>query len=384
MSLNDIREIEWAEYFDEEEKVPYYVNINTNETQSDIPQQMKEWKDEYVNAFISQSNWRKRQHDGKDFYYDKLTKSSVWEPPAEILAYEASLVELTQQRYQEAARRKAQANSKADISNDASQDDNIDDVDDWNNAGHDDEYDSDRTPPNLSPNLYSPQNDASGDEDDVEGGYFYDEQQDLDGTSGQGQDNNGDGTLDVPQISAEQRQLEQERQRKAEILQLEKRLSARDAIMEPGLYKHVARYLRLSEKPPQEVVSSLCKGYVGYAQLTHVVCDWIQLAEQGGTAAEGGHVAATALKESQDNEINQFIADGVAGLIKSRFDATLADKLMDEVQREPEWLVDMLNKPQVSSEEPHVICTHLNIAGGKSMLCWCRQCTGVDVAPPAD
>jgi hypothetical protein len=47
--------------------------------------------------------------------------------------------------------------------------------------------------------------------------------------------------------------------------------------------------------------------------------------------------------------MNQFIADEMAGLIKSRFDSTLADKLMDEAVREPEWLVDMMKKPKVSN-----------------------------------
>lgn len=60
-----------------------------------------------------------------------------------------------------------------------------------------------------------------------------------------------------------------------------------------------------------------------------------------------GSTAAIALKESQESQTNQFIADEVAGLIKSRFDATLADKLMDERVREPEWLVDMMQNPTV-------------------------------------
>ena len=53
------------------------------------------------------------------------------------------------------------------------------------------------------------------------------------------------------------------------------------------------------------------------------------------------------MKDSQNCLINQFIAEEISGLIKSRFDPTLADKLMDEVEREPEWLVDMMKKPQV-------------------------------------
>jgi hypothetical protein len=81
---------------------------------------------------------------------------------------------------------------------------------------------------------------------------------------------------------------EQERQRRAEIQLLEKKLSAKDAIMEPNLYSTVARYLQLTEKHPQEVVSALCKGYVGYAQLTHVVCDWLLLTDQDGERSMEG------------------------------------------------------------------------------------------------
>jgi hypothetical protein len=50
--------------------------------------------------------------------------------------------------------------------------------------------------------------------------------------------------------------------------------------------------------------------------------------------------------------MDQFISDQIAGLIKSRFDASLADKLMDEAEREPAWLVDMM-KPKVSRTQPH-------------------------------
>jgi hypothetical protein len=313
MDLNDTREIEWAEFFDEEGKIPYYVNILSNATQSDIPEEMKKWKEEYINDFLSKSNWRKREHQGKFFYYDKLTGTSVWQPPDELVQFEASLVQLTQQRFQEAARRKAAA-SAATAETGGEQEDFDDD--NWviTGSGSEDGFDSDRTPPDQSPNLYSPQYEGSGDENDVEGGYFYDEQQQAFG--GAGPEESGDLDIDMHvdssaqgpeqeqeqegegEMSAEQRQEEQERQRRAEVQLLEKRLSARDAIMEPGLYRQVARYLHLTEKHPQEVVSALCKGYVGYAQLTHVVCDWIQLAEgeEGGSnaAKEGvlvlGHV----------------------------------------------------------------------------------------------
>jgi hypothetical protein len=54
------------------------------------------------------------------------------------------------------------------------------------------------------------------------------------------------------------------------------------------------------------------------------------------------------VQEAQEKQMNQFVADNLAGLIKTRFKATLADKLMDEVDREPEWLVDMMKNPNVS------------------------------------
>lgn len=317
MDLTDARQIDWAEFFDEVGKVPYYVHIHSNATQSAIPLEMKEWKEEYVNDFLSKSNWRKREHEGKYFYYDKLTGTSVWEPPAELVEFEVSLVKLTQQRFQEAARRNAQANASTSSATSSSsteigteQQEEYDANDDnWviTASGSEDGYDSDRTPPDQSPNLYSPQYDDGSGEEDVEGGYFYDEQQDFDSTSTRQEDQGsgqmvssdtatGTGAESIQELelqlereaSVELSAEEQERQRQAEIQLLEKKLSARDAIMEPDLYSQVARYLQLTEKHPQEVVSALCKGYVGYAQLTHVVCDWIQLAELEGEQPKEG------------------------------------------------------------------------------------------------
>lgn len=298
MDLSDAREIEWAEFFDEEGKVPYYVHLLSNATQSAIPLEMKEWKEEYVNVFLSKSNWRKREHEGKYFYYDKLTGTSVWEPPAELVEFETSLVKLTQQRFQEAARQKAQAAAATATATASATRNGVEqeeyDVNDDNwvitASGSEDGYDSDRTPPDQSPNLYSPQYvEGSGDEDE-EGGYFYDEPQDFDSSTSSGQKEDSIQEMQQEPEASEQSAEEEERQRRVEIQLLEKKLYARDAIMEPGLYGQVARYLQLTEKHPQEVVSALCKGYVGYAQLTHVVCDWIQLAEQEGEQPQEGRI----------------------------------------------------------------------------------------------
>jgi hypothetical protein len=300
------REIDWAEYLDESRGVPYYVNIHTNETQSEAPESFKEWKEELVRDFLAKSNWRRREHDGKVFYYNKLTQESVWEIPLELLEYEKRLVVLSQQRYQEAAQRKAQAQSQSQSqSQDQSQDqdqgqsegqrnDGFGDDNYWvvggGEDGDDDGFDSDRTPPDQSPGFISPQYEPSDDEDGVEGGYFYDEEKDFGSIAVQMDSDIPDHSDSQPlletskteeEIAMEEQRLKElvELQRKAEIEVLEKKLSARDAIMEPGVYPQVSKYLQLTGKNPHEVVVSLCRGYVGFAKLTHVVCDWIAMAE---------------------------------------------------------------------------------------------------------
>lgn len=60
--------------------------------------------------------------------------------------------------------------------------------------------------------------------------------------------------------------------------------------------------------------------------------------------------------QEERSQTSQFIADELAGLIKSRFNPTLADRLMDEAEREPEWLVDMMKKPQVGGRGIKKIC----------------------------
>lgn len=274
MDLSDTREVEWAEFFDEEGQVPYYVHIPSNKTQSEIPQELKDWKEECVTDYLSKSNWRKGEHQGKVFYYDKLAKTSVWETPAELVELEASLVEITQQRFQVAAQLRAQ---KAE---DGVEDENNDNDNNWviTASGSENEFDSDRTPDHS----LSPQYEENG-EDGVEGGYFYDEQQEF-GSAGQEVDEGG-GIVhghEHGQEGGKHLELEKEQERRAEVQKLEKKIFAKDAVMEPGLYPLVAQYLQLTGKPPEEVVRGLCRGYVGYAQLTHVVCDWLELAEQQG------------------------------------------------------------------------------------------------------
>ena len=278
MDLTNCRKIDWAEFFDVEGNAPYFVHIPSRQTQREEPTEMKEWKEEQIISFLAKSNWRKREHEGKVFYYDKLSGSSVWEPPPELVEFESSLVKLTQEWYQENARREAETGSSSQ--GEAHKQDFDYNDDNWVITGSrsDDGYGSDRTPPDQSPNFYSPQYDGSGDDMDVEGGYFYDEHANfVESTQESEEDAKGSGLSEAK--SEKLRLEEEEEQRRIESELLEKKLSARDAVMEPDVYRRVSRYLELSGKDPSDVVNTLCKGYVGYAQLTHLVCDWIELAD---------------------------------------------------------------------------------------------------------
>ena len=42
--LNACREIQWAEYYDEDGQVPYYVHMQSRATQSAIPEEYAAWK----------------------------------------------------------------------------------------------------------------------------------------------------------------------------------------------------------------------------------------------------------------------------------------------------------------------------------------------------
>lgn len=86
--------------------------------------------------------------------------------------------------------------------------------------------------------------------------------------------------------------------------ELEAFLRQPDAVMEPNIMEHLREYV-MANGHPQQAVEYLTDSYVGFAQMSSLVCHWIKLTEEGGEGVEasattprGGRAKSQALDEA--------------------------------------------------------------------------------------
>jgi hypothetical protein len=290
MNADLIGETEWVEYFDEASDQPYYYNRNTNSTQYELPEEYDSWKNEEIDKYLKASTIWRRQKDekkGKYFYFNKRTNKTQWDVPSEQLDFESFLKQVIIDRYQ---------------------------IDDDNEYGSQDEAGGDDNAPkpydDFGENV-SPTYDSEPDLDDdamVEAAprlqrVFSD-----------------DSVQDEPeQDNQVATQEDQEEARRKEFESVTAKLSAKDAIMEPTIHKTTTRFMALCPedtlKSSRAVVQHLKQGYIGYAQMTHMVCEWVEKATEKATKGQG----------EGGFDADSFIADEVSGLIKRKFNKVLDD-----------------------------------------------------------
>jgi uncharacterized cupin superfamily protein len=239
MDASTISETDWVEYFDDNTQQPYYIHKVTQQSQFEIPEEYEEWKQQEIEKYLKTTNWRRRKDEKKDayYYFNKTTGKSQWEVPMEEEEFVEFLKSVNIERT------------------------------DWGTES------------------------GEGEGDDV----TYDEppHEDEYETSYQSRDF-GEPTEEGGEL------LEEEANAK-ELELLEAKLSAKDAIMEPSINQTIHKYLRLaSDATPGSVVTKLSQSYVGYAQLTHVMCSWI-----------------TLVNKNFDEDV--FIAKEMSALIKRKF-----------------------------------------------------------------
>jgi hypothetical protein len=245
MDASAISETDWVEYFDDNTQQPYYIHKTTQQSQFEIPDEYEEWKQQEIEKYLKTTNWRRRKDEKRDayFYFNKTTGKTQWEVPLE----EEEFVEFLKNV-------------------------NIDRTD-WGqeSGGEGDEGTFDEPPQ----------------DDDFE-------------TSYQSRD------FGEPTEEEDGEHREEESNAK-ELELLETKLSAKDAIMEPSINQTIHKYLRLaSDATPGSVVTKLSQSYIGYAQLTHVMCSWI-----------------TLVNKNFDEEA--FIAKEMSDLIKRKFNKVFSD-----------------------------------------------------------
>ena len=65
----------------------------------------------------------------------------------------------------------------------------------------------------------------------------------------------------------------------SKLLELERTLAAKDAVMEPGVMDSLRTYVASGGKP-EAAIELLSENYRGYAQMSSLVCGWLELTEE--------------------------------------------------------------------------------------------------------
>jgi uncharacterized cupin superfamily protein len=282
MDAANISETDWVEYYDETTQQPYYINKTTQISQFEIPEEYDEWKQQEIEKYLKTTNWRRRKDDKRDayFYFNKTTGKTQWEVPSEEEEFVEFLKNVNIERT------------------------------DWGEE--------------------EPGEEAEGTYDENIGNEFNHHEHDY-------------GSFDSPSLSrdfgesaAEDGELRGEEKDTKELELLEAKLTAKDAIMEPSVNQTIHKYLRIApDATPGSVVTKLSLGYVGYAQLTHVMCHWISLVKG----------------KSFDEEA--FIAKEMSALIKRKF-----NKVSLSVSLPPSLCLSLASPRSRLLLRPHLMVGH--------------------------
>lgn len=274
MNADLIEDSPWVRYYDEDSEQHYYYNRTAHQTQYELPEEYTEWKEAEIDKYLKSSTSWRRQMDkkkGKYFYFNKLTSKSQWEVPSEQSDFESFLDQVGQDR----AAGDSQYGEEEDYEDTTNQPKSFGEFDDVA----------------VTPTYESePDPDA---EDLPENAEMHRSFSEL--------TEDGDNTDEAAM---------QEEQRIREMEEAEKKLSRKDGIMEPDVFEAIKKYMTLCDSAtPKEIIHKLGQGYVGYAQMTHILCDWIDKATEGST---------------QSNfDAEEFIADEVAAIIKRKFNKVM-------------------------------------------------------------
>ena len=80
----------------------------------------------------------------------------------------------------------------------------------------------------------------------------------------------------------------------SKLLELERTLAAKDAVMEPGVMDSLRTCVASGGKPAA-AIELLSENYRGYAQMSSLVCGWLELTEETEPSAHK-HAQARAIK----------------------------------------------------------------------------------------
>lgn len=304
MNENEITEINWVEYYDNNTEQPYYINKITRHSQFEIPEEYEEWKQNEIEKYLKKTNWRRRKDEKKNAYYylNKITNKVQWEIPKEEEEFIEFLKEVNRNR-----------TDWGEIEDDGEGQEGQEEREE---EGQEENYYDEEETENYNRNKY-----------DHEVENLHDNYSDSPNNI---KDDNEYSSFSMS--NDEENNLNYEDQQNLKELEiLEAKLSAKDAIMEPTINQTIHKYLRaVPDATPASIVTKLSAGYVGYAQLTHIICGWISFATEDSN------------KKSNFDE-DSFIAKEMCSLIKRKFNKDIADRLIDENTGVPGWLHEMMH-----------------------------------------
>jgi hypothetical protein len=85
----------------------------------------------------------------------------------------------------------------------------------------------------------------------------------------------------------------------SKLLELERTLAAKDAVMEPEVLATLRDYVKSGGKA-EAAIELLSENYRGYAQMTGLVCKWLEITEpEGEKAAHRGRARARGVRRAQ-------------------------------------------------------------------------------------
>ena len=332
---NDNNDIQWYEYHDDSGK-PYYYNTITKETTWIAPSSdyIKSNTNTTTTSNTSTSiKKRQRDDDDDDDYGDSTYNTTI-----------------------------AVSNTNNVYGNWDDDDEDFDDEYDHSNTYNNitgtttkDDTNQETTPigtPIGTPPTGTPPSGSPIDDDDD---YDYNNYNIDDDADNKQQDNNDDMYInddddhDNNDEDDTTTTINNEEQRKLkEIKELEDKLNAVDAIVNTDINATIQRLVQLSDDPSvmaKKISNSLSENYVGYAQMTHVLLEWLHIAQEAdkATSSSSSSIQNIVIEDQETVAVNEL-----AEIIKEMFNKDKADeliKLFVTSHEASEWFTKLIEDP---------------------------------------
>ena len=138
---------------------------------------------------------------------------------------------------------------------------------------------------------------------------------------------------------------------------LRKYLAGSDSILEHNVKEVITRLITKFQDQPSSIVDQVQDSYVGVPHMTHIVAEWISLAEHiGDMQQSSGESDATDNRRQLSSSVNNFEGDmkidakeiimsRLGKLVYEQFDRNAADEMVGTSTSVPKFLTEMIADP---------------------------------------